>query len=152
KTEQLDAKGRKTRLTYIAGAALFDEDFEQNAPPPDSWAADAQNDVRMVLFQMDPHAEIALPALDAGVDRGLYAFEGGSFSVNGLTAPNGVGMHVDGTVAIDLVNGEETTQFLLLEGRPIDEPVAQQGPFVMNSRMELQQAMLDFQTTRFGGW
>lgn len=152
KTEQLDAKGRKTALTYVAGRPLFDEDFAQNAPPPDSWAADAQNDVRIVLLRLDPHAEITLPGVDAGIDRGLYAFEGGSFSVNGLTAPNRVGMILDSTEAIDLVNGEEATEFLLLEGRPINEPVAQQGPFVMNSRMELQQAMLDFQTTRFGGW
>lgn len=152
-SETTDSSGKKTTAKHVSGAPLFDNTaFEPTQPPPDSWAADSDNHVRIVLLRMEPGARVQLPALESGIDRGLYAFEGGGFAIDGRTAPGRVGMHLDGTQKVEIVNGEEPTEFLLLEGRPIDEPVAQRGPFVMNSPLELQQAMLDYQRTQFGGW
>jgi hypothetical protein len=53
-----------------------------------------------------------------------------------------------GTVA--LVGGGEGAKFLILAGAPIDEPIVAYGPFVMNTREEIREAIVDFNAGRMG--
>ena len=48
------------------------------------------------------------------------------------------------------IETEHSTQLLILSGKPLNEPIAFGGPFVMNTREEVNQANIDFQNGKFG--
>jgi len=121
-------------------------------PAPDSWAADPDNQVAIWLIRMDPNAEVLLPAAKAGVNRTLYCYEGATISIAGSPIPAYHAVEVSAAVDIRMQNGSEPARILMLQGKPINEPVVQQGPFVMNTTAEIQQAFTDYRRTRFGGW
>ena len=50
------------------------------------------------------------------------------------------------------VKANKKSEFLFIAGKPINEPVAQYGPFVMNHQYEIQETMQEYQSTQFGGW
>ena len=147
----LDVDGRSTELHCIAGSVPGVA--APCAPPPDSWAAQADSDVAIWTLKMAPGARWALPAA-AGehTRRCLYFFKGSSVRVGGETINQHSVIELRANAEVEIINGETASEFLLLQGRPIAEPVAQHGPFVMNTRAELQQAFADYQRTAFGGW
>ncbi|HUJ57902.1 MAG TPA: pirin family protein [Kofleriaceae bacterium] len=135
-------------ITVVAGAL---GDAVPPAPPPDSWAARGEHDVAIWTIRLDPGARVTLPPARAGSDRTLYAFSA-AVTIDGRAIDVGSGVSVRGDVALAIEAGAGAAELLLLQGRPIGEPVAAHGPFVMTTRGELQQAFADYQRTRFGGW
>jgi len=120
--------------------------------PPHSWAADPANDVAIWSIVLQPGASWTLPPAKDGTNRVLYFFRGKHATIAGRKIDNRNGVQLEPTAAVAITNGPVEAELLLLQGRPIDEPVAQHGPFVMNTQQEIRQAFADYQRTRFGGW
>jgi redox-sensitive bicupin YhaK (pirin superfamily) len=79
-------------------------------------------------------------------------FKGNGLQMNGQAIPVKSAVEVRAQEAVEFVNGDSVSELLMLQGRPIAEPVAQHGPFVMNTRAEIEQAFEDYRQTEFGGW
>jgi len=143
--------GPRAAVTVIAGTL---DGVEPPAPPPGSWASGADSDVAIWHVRLEPGATWMMPpAGGADTARMLYVFDGTAVRLAGsdhdLTAGTGAVLRAD--VAVDLAS-DGGAESLVLQGRPIGEPVARYGPFVMNTRAEIQQAFEDYQRTAFGGW
>jgi redox-sensitive bicupin YhaK (pirin superfamily) len=149
KLEALDGSGRKTEVTLVAGSL---GDLKPVAPPPHSWASRPESDLAIWTLKMAPHAKWTLPPAQKGTNRTLYFFRGDSIRVGDTPVPVQRAVELEDGLEVPLENGGAEAELLLLQGRPIGEPVAQYGPFVMNTRAEIEQAFQDYQETRFGGW
>ncbi len=121
-------------------------------PPPDSWASTEDSDVGIWTIRMSPDAELTLPSAGPHTQRNLYFFAGDRLLVDGHSVTEHCYLEMETPHAVRLKNGDTAAELLMLQGRPIAEPVAHHGPFVMNTSEELYQAMVDFQQTQFGGW
>jgi redox-sensitive bicupin YhaK (pirin superfamily) len=136
-----------TEITVIAGAIA---DQTPLPPPPRSWASRSDSDLAIWTLRMAPNATWTIPAAKQGTNRTLYVFAG-SIVVDGKKIAAGTGVRLQPEARVELASAE-VAEALLLQGRPIGEPVAQHGPFVMTTRGEIMQAFADYQATKFGGW
>jgi redox-sensitive bicupin YhaK (pirin superfamily) len=139
---QVTADDGRVHVRVIAGESLGE-----------SARIDTRVPIQMLHFTIQPGGSLlqAVPAEQSGL---VYVFKGkatiGSEQravAEGQAALLGPGDSVNLGVAND---ASEPAEILLLSGKPLHEPVARYGPFVMNTREEIEQAFRDFQSGRFG--
>lgn len=144
-----DAFGKQTEVKVIAGRV---GEVAALAPAPDSWANDAENEVGIWLIKMDSGAEWIIPTASPEVKRTLYFYIGSEVEIDDMKLKPNHSAELLADQSISIRNGREEAYFLLLQGKPINEPVVQYGPFVMNTDEEIRQTMSDYRATEFGGW
>lgn len=144
-----DRNGMETKIELIAGAF---QDQKAPPPPPDSWAADPINEVAIMNIRMEPGAVFTLPKASSGINRTLYFYEGEAISLAGEPVTRYHAVEVESEADLVIENGNHRSRLLLLQGKPIGEPVIQYGPFVMNTKEEINQTFEDYHRTKFGGW
>jgi len=141
--------GKSVEITVVAGAV---NGLEAVSPAPNSWAAKTENEVAIWLINMEARSKWELPPASEQASRSLYFYKGSKMTLSGEEISSYKAIDLQASQSVSLENGPDEGHLLLLQGRPIDEPVVQYGPFVMNSREEIQQAMDDYRKTQFGGW
>jgi quercetin 2,3-dioxygenase len=127
-------------------------DIHALPPAPDSWAADPANELAIWTIRMDPHASWKMPAASSGVHRTLFYYRGTRVGIDGVEIPANHSIRLRPERETLVESGEDECHLLLLQGRPINEPVSQYGPFVMNTREEIDSAFRDYRKDQFGGW
>jgi redox-sensitive bicupin YhaK (pirin superfamily) len=144
-----DVKGNKTEVTLIAGEL---KGTSAPSPAPESWAMDPANDVAIWTIKMQPGAEWTIPSTPNSVNRVLYFYRGSTISIGENNVDNYHSVELNAEMETVLKNSDDEAYLLYLQGRPINEPVVQHGPFVMNSQEEILETFRDYQQTQFGGW
>jgi quercetin 2,3-dioxygenase len=148
-----DSDGLITEVTYIAGQPGTTAVVPLRLPPPDSWASDPTADLAIWSIKLSAGARWTLaPAVTSEAHRTLYFYKGADLVLDRQRISVSSALEINSRLPLDLVNGAMPSELLLLQGRPIGEPVVQRGPFVMNTDQELRQAYSDYQRTHFGGW
>lgn len=142
-------KTKNVQVKVIAGRY---SGTDAPGPAPNSWAADVNNEVAIWNIHINANSNFTLPKAIAEVSRTLYFYEGSQVEIEGQAISPNYGIALDASKDVEIKVGDASAHFLMLQGKPIDEPVVQHGPFVMNSQEEIRAAMREYGTTQFGGW
>ena len=144
-----DENGKTVEINLISGNL---GEVKAPFPAPDSWAADSENEVAIWMIKMEPSTQMKIPATSKQVNRTLFFYRGSSIMIDDNEIKSEQAIEVKTNQEMIVENSATDGYFVLLQGKPINEPVVQYGPFVMNTNAEIQQAMVDYQRTEFGGW
>ncbi|MBD81213.1 MAG: pirin [Crocinitomicaceae bacterium] len=144
-----DSSGKKTTIEVMAGSL---SGKTPESPPPNSWAFPKENQVGVWNISMEQGASWTLPKTEKGINRTVYYYKGSHLTINSKSVNEYHAVDVLSDQSLELKSGDSPAKILILQGKPIGEPVVQHGPFVMNTREEIQQTFMDYQKDEFGGW
>lgn len=147
--EYTDGNKKTTKVEVIAGKI---GKYKASTPPPNSWAADPKNEVAVWNIKMQAGAVFTLPKASVGINRTIYFYEGNTLKLAETNINPYSAVELLPNVDVALFAGDTEVSILVLQGRPIGEQVMQYGPFVMNTKEEINQAFEDYHKTQFGGW
>lgn len=114
---------------------------------------DTRVPIQMLHFTVQPGGSVlqSVPAEQSGL---VYVFKGvARIGSDQREVREGQAALLESGDAVSLAvdaGAKESAELLLLSGKPLKEPVARYGPFVMNTREQIEEAFRDYQTGKFG--
>jgi quercetin 2,3-dioxygenase len=103
----------------------------------------------MLHVKLDPHATTVVP-VPAGANAIVYTIDGAGSVEGQRLSDHRVALIENAPAQLHLATDEAGFEGLVIAAMPLGEPVARYGPFVMNTRAELEAAFADYQAGRFG--
>ena len=144
-----DSSGITSSVELISGNF---EGIKSLEAPLNSWANDPNNYFAVWIINLKSKGSFVIPKTFKGINRSIYLPKDTNIQVNNdIIAANSMVELFSDQIAT-LKNNKGDARILMLQGRPINEQVESYGPFVMNTRSEIQEAFYDYNRTKFGGW
>jgi redox-sensitive bicupin YhaK (pirin superfamily) len=103
----------------------------------------------MLHVKLDPRVTTVVP-VPPGANAIVHTIDGSGSVEDAALADHRVALIERAPAELHLVAGASGFEVLVIAAMPLGEPVARYGPFVMNTRAELEQAFADYQAGRFG--
>ena len=128
------------RIKVVAGQLQLSQDTIRGA------VQDVSTDPLYLDIQLASGSELTLP-VSIGHTAAAYIFEGSAFIAGQALTRGQLAILEDGD-SVTITTTDDNTRVLLLAAKPLREPVVHYGPFVMNTRQEIEQAMRDYQSGR----
>ncbi len=135
-------EGSKVKL--IAGSVVVDGQCHEG-PMPERSTRPVYADIHL-----EPSSKLTLPVPESHNGM-LYLYEGSARLGDTELQLSAANILANDGDHISLNSGKAGARLLLIAGKPIGEPVVQYGPFVMNSREEIEQTLQDYRDGRLTG-
>lgn len=131
-------------VKVIAGRLHLDGDTVDG--PVNAEGQGLSTDPLYLDLRLDAGQSLSLP-LEHDYSAFVYLYEGDALVGDKQIPHRAAGVLTEGD-SISLKAGRQGARLLLLAGKPLGEPIVQHGPFVMNTREEIEQAMWDYRDGR----
>lgn len=141
--------GKSVSIDVIAGHI---DNIASPLPTLDSWSSNPENEVAIWTIKLEEGMAWTLPKTMNKVNRSLYFYKGDTLFIDDREIDANHGVQLISDMDCVLRATEKDCYLLLLQGKPINEPMVQYGPFVMNTEEEINQAFSEYRKTQFGGW
>ena len=121
------------------------------SPNPGSWATE-DNHVRIMKVELQPGKVFELESLPEGISRNVYFVSGKDADMDGTKVKPNLRFKMKTSTSLKITNGEEQSEFWVLEGRPIGEKQAAFGPVILSDLDEVRRSMDEIRIKEFQEW
>ncbi len=148
--KKIDDKNGITSIVELVSGEI--NGVKSPKPPSNSWANDPNNQFAVWVIKLTSMGAFTIPKITEGINRSIYVLKNSAIEINEIPIRSNSMIELYSQQNTTLKNKGNDTKILMLQGKPINEPVVQYGPFVMNTRSEIEEAFHDYNKTGFGGW